>query len=208
MTRSLRALGFAVALLILATSATASTVAPRNLVHLIDDAQDIVVGSVATVTDGIDAQGVPYTEVTLAVGEALRGQAQDTLSFRQFGLLAPCVLPNGKTLYAVRPPGWPQYTKGERVLLFLTRPASQTGLRTTVGLEQGKFAITSNVLHSASSEGALFDGVDAAAGLLTAEERALVASPSAHYDANAFIALVRRAVSQQWVEAGNLRHAP
>ena len=206
MTRSIRAFGLAVALLFVA-SATASTVAPRNLVHLIDDAQDIVVGSVSAVTDGIDAQGVPYTEVTLAVGETLRGNAQDTLSFRQFGLLAPRVLPNGKTMYAVRPPGWPQYTTGERVLLFLTRPASQTGLRTTVGLEQGKFAITNNLLRSAT-EGALFDGVDLAASVMTAEERALMASPSAQYDANAFIAFVRRAVSQRWVETGSLRHAP
>ena len=207
MTRSIRVFGLAVALLFVA-SATASTVAPRNLVHLIDDAQDIVVGSVTAVTDGIDAQGVPYTEVTLAVGETLRGNAQDTLSFRQFGLLAPRVLPNGKTLYAVRPPGWPQYTTGERVLLFLTRPASQTGLRTTVGLEQGKFAITNNLLRSAATEGALFDGVDVASNALTAEERALMASPSAQYDANAFIAFVRRAVSQRWVETGSLRHAP
>ena len=207
MTRSIRAFGIAVALL-LAASATASTVAPRNLVHLIDDAQDIVVGSVTTVTDGIDPQGVPYTEVTLAIGETLRGPAQDTLSFRQFGLLAPRVLPNGKTLYAVRPPGWPQYTTGERVLLFLTRPASQTGLRTTVGLEQGKFAITNNVLRSAATEGALFDGVDVTASMLTTQERALVDSPSAQYDANAFIAFVRRAVSQRWVETGSLRHAP
>jgi hypothetical protein len=207
MMRSIRALGMAAALLFVA-GATASTVAPRNLVHLIDDAQDIVVGSVTAVTDGVDAQGVPYTEVTLAVGEALRGPAQETMSFRQFGLLAPRLLPNGETLYAVRPPGWPQYTTGERVLLFLTRPASQTGLRTTVGLEQGKFAITNNVLRSVATEGALFDGVDVAANVLSAEERALVASPSAQYDANAFIAFVRRAVSQQWIETGSLRHAP
>ena len=207
MMRSIRALGMAAALLFIA-GATASTVAPRNLVHLIDDAQDIVVGSVTNVTDGIDPQGVPYTEVTLAVGETLRGSQGDTMSFRQFGLLAPRVLPNGKTLYAVRPPGWPQYTTGERVMLFLTPPASQTGLRTTVGLEQGKFAITNNVLRSAAGEGALFDGVDAASQLLSTEDRALMASPSAQYDANAFIAFVRRAVSQQWVETGSLRHAP
>ena len=207
MMRSIRALGMAAALLFVA-GATASTVAPRNLVHLIDDAQDIVVGSVTAVTDGVDAEGVPYTEVTLAVGETLRGSQGDTMSFRQFGLLAPRVLPNGKTMYAVRPPGWPQYTTGERVLLFLTRPASQTGLRTTVGLEQGKFAITNNLLRLAATEGALFDGVDIAANTLTAEERALVASPSAQYDANAFIAFLRRAVSQRWVETGSLRHAP
>ena len=207
MIRSMRALGLAAALLFVA-GATASTVAPRNVVHLIDDAQDIVVGSVTAVTDGVDPKGVPYTEVTLAVGETLRGSQGDTMSFRQFGLLAPRVLPNGKTLYAVRPPGWPQYTTGERVLLFLTRPASQTGLRTTVGLEQGKFAITNNVLRSVATEGALFDGVDVAANVLSAEERALVASPSAQYDANAFIAFVRRAVSQQWIETGSLRHAP
>ena len=92
----------------------------------------------------------------------------------------------------------------------MRRPSaiSVNSLRTTVGLEQGKFAITNNVLRSAAGEGALFDGVDAASQLLSTEDRALMASPSAQYDANAFIAFVRRAVSQQWVETGSLRHAP
>ncbi|UHQ20741.1 hypothetical protein LVB87_06250 [Lysobacter sp. KIS68-7] len=189
-------------------AAIASTVQPRNVVHLLEDAQDIVVGSVTQVSDGIDPNGVPYTEVTLGVGETLRGDATHTLVFRQFGLLAPRVLPDGRTLYAVRPQGWPQFAAGERVLLFLTPPARQTGLRTTVGLLQGKLTMTGDRLQSSAGEGALFDAVDTRSAPLTTNERAIVDAPTASYDADAFLAFLRRAIAQRWVETGSVRHAP
>lgn len=186
----------------------ASTVAPNNVVHLLDGAQDIVVGRVSAVDDGIDARGVPYTEVKLAVGETLRGAKTETLVFRQFGLTKPRKMANGRTLYAVRPNGWPEYRAGERVLLFLTPPARHTGLRTTVGLEQGKFTITNNRLQSSSSEGALFDSIVATTGAMSAEDRGLLDSAANDFDANAMITFLRRAVAQRWVETGRLRHAP
>lgn len=193
---------------LLSITASASTVAPNNVVHLLDGAQDIVVGRVSAVDDGIDARGVPYTEVKLAVGETLRGAKTETLVFRQFGLTKPRKMANGRTLYAVRPNGWPEYRAGERVLLFLTPPARHTGLRTTVGLEQGKFTITNNRLQSSSSEGALFDSIVATTGAMSAEDRGLLDSAANDFDANAMITFLRRAVAQRWVETGRLRHAP
>ena len=38
-----------------------------NIVELLEQSSDIVVGHVASVTDGIDERGIPYTEVTLKV---------------------------------------------------------------------------------------------------------------------------------------------
>ncbi|NUS60078.1 MAG: hypothetical protein HOQ01_03940 [Lysobacter sp.] len=195
------------AALLLPFAAFASSVAPNNIVHLIEGAQDIVVGSVLTVEDGIDARGVPYTEVMLDVGETLRGTHAETFVFRQFGLLQPRKLANGKTLYATRPQGWPEWRSGERVLLFLTPPASETGLRTTVGLTQGKFTIIGNRLQVTDGERALFDRVAVKTGLLDEDERHLIEKATDNYDANVFLAFVRRAVAQRWIETGSLRHA-
>ncbi|MCC8364355.1 hypothetical protein LK996_14875 [Lysobacter sp. A6] len=186
----------------------ASTVSPNNIVHLIENAQDIVVGTVMTVHDGIDPRGVPYTEVMLEVGEILRGAPSEVVVFRQFGLLQPRKLANGKTLYATRPQGWPEWRSGERVLLFLTPPASETGLRTTVGLTQGKFTIVGNRLQASDGERALFDRISVTTGLLDEGERRLLDKATDNYDANAFLAFVRRAVDQRWIETGSLRHAP
>jgi len=60
-----------------------------NIVELLQQSSDIVVGKVSNVTDGIDSRGVPYTEVTLQVSESIRGGISGTYTFRQFGLLAP-----------------------------------------------------------------------------------------------------------------------
>jgi hypothetical protein len=195
------------AALLLPLAALASTVAPNNIVHLIEHAQDIVVGTVMTVDDGIDPRGVPYTEVLLEVDETLRGVHAEVVVFRQFGLLQPRKLANGKTLYATRPQGWPEWRGGERVLLFLTPPARETGLRTTVGLAQGKFTILGNRLQAAGGEGVVFDRIAMTTGLLSQDERQLLDAATDNYDANAFVAFVRRAVAQRWIETGSLRHA-
>jgi hypothetical protein len=201
-------LGVLLAACLLPAAALASTVAPNNIVHLLEGAQDIVVGSVIDVHDGIDARGVPYTEVLLDVGETVRGANAEAVVFRQFGLLQPRKLASGKTLYATRPPGWPEWRTGERVLVFLTPPARETGLRTTVGLAQGKFTIVGNRLQGSDGERALFDRIASTTGLLDENERALIERSTGDYDANTFIALVRRAVANRWIETGSLRHAP
>ncbi|HMM56475.1 MAG TPA: hypothetical protein PKD77_02630, partial [Rudaea sp.] len=43
-----------------------ASVQKQNIVQLIASSQSIVAGTVSKVSDGIDANGLPYTEVTIA----------------------------------------------------------------------------------------------------------------------------------------------
>ncbi len=132
-------LGTALALLP-AVAVQAAKLKQQNLTQLIADAQMIVAGKVVRVTDGVTPQGLPYTEITLSVQDSARGQLRGGASykFRQFGLVAPRKMPNGKMLLAVSPEGFPRWQEGERVIAFMHKPASKTGLQTTSGLAQGK----------------------------------------------------------------------
>jgi hypothetical protein len=68
---------FAVAGLALAAGdARAMMLRDTNLVDLIRQSDTIVIGHVSTVTDGIDERGLPYTEVTVAISERLRGDEE------------------------------------------------------------------------------------------------------------------------------------
>src|SRR5215510_8422345 len=104
-----------------------------NIVDLVGDSEYIMRGLIKEVTDGFE-NGVPYTQVTVQVNEALRGQVGEEYTFRQFGLNKPRKLENGKVYLGVTPEGWAKYNAGEEVVLFLYQQASMTGLRTTVGL--------------------------------------------------------------------------
>ena len=69
-----------------AVSITTATTSTRqlNLVDLVGQSQLILHGTVKSVTDGIDSRGIPYTEVTIRVAEALRGDIKGEYTFRQF----------------------------------------------------------------------------------------------------------------------------
>src|SRR4029453_2675154 len=94
-----------------------------NVVELLQQSSDIVVGTVHTVTDGIDERGIEYTEVTLEITESIRGGKAGVYRFRQFGLLSPRLAADGKRMRMPAPTGFPKYAPGERVVLFL-RPAA------------------------------------------------------------------------------------
>lgn len=207
-TLSLRkAVLFAAAALVFATPfAHAMKIKQQNLTQLIGDAESIVHGTVKSVTDGIDDQGVPYTEVTLYVGSAAKGKAKDgeEFSFRQFGLLKPRTFPNGKTLLAVTPEGFPKWVAGETVVAFLRQPASITGLQTTAGMGQGKFRQINGRLVNDYANAGLFEGVQIDSALLNDEERNLLTHPES-LDAAAFIDLIGRAVDGNWIESGEMK---
>ncbi|QRO00471.1 hypothetical protein JRI60_16265 [Archangium violaceum] len=193
--------------LLFSAEAFAASASRRNLVELIQQSDSILVGAVQSVSDGIDARGVPYTEVTLRVDEQLRGKhSGGTYTFRQFGLRAPRKMPNGRTLMTVTPDGWSRYTKDERVVMFLHAPARLTGLQTTVGLEQGKLRIANDrVLNATDNEG-LFDGVRVSPELLKKEEAAMLSKKRGAVDAESFLGLVRRAVRENWVSQGRMKN--
>jgi hypothetical protein len=178
----------------------------QNLVDLVRDAEVIIHGDVASVTDGFEA-GVPYTEVTVRVKETLRGSTGEVYTFRQFGLIAPRRMGNGLVSYMVTPVDWPTYRTKEEVVLFLFRAARRTGLRTTVGLGQGKFSITGGRIVSQAGNRGLFDGVAIEAPLANKAERQMLASHEGAVSMTAFLSVVRRAVSERWVETRTMRHA-
>jgi hypothetical protein len=196
----------AASLALLAGSADAATLKKQNLTRLIADSQSIISGKVDRVTDGIDAQGMPYTEVTIAVTEDAKGKVRggSKYTFRQFGLLKPRELPNGRVMLAVMPEGFPQWAAGERVVAFMYKPASRTGLQTTAGLAQGKLRMLEGRVSNEFDNRGLFEGVRIDDGLLSDKERAMLASKGA-VDAATFVGLIGRAVSENWVESGEMR---
>jgi hypothetical protein len=189
-----------------AAAAQAAKLKPQNLTQLIADSQMIVAGKVTRVADGVTPTGMPYTEITLSVNDSAKGNLRGGASykFRQFGLVAPRKMPNGKMLLAVSPEGFPRWQQGERVIAFLHKPAGKTGLQTTSGLAQGKLNLLDGQVFNEFNNRGLFDGVKINDALLSKNERAMLASQGP-VDAATFVGLVGRAVSENWVTTGEMR---
>ena len=192
--------------LLVAPVTHAAKLQKQNLTQLIAQSDSIIGGVVKDVRDGIDEKGVPYTEITISVGTSAKGKiAKDKdYTFRQFGLLEPRVFPNGHKLLALTPEAFPSWRKGEYVVAFLYRPASRTGLQTTVGLAQGKLSMVNDRLVNEFGNAGLFEGVDIDASLLSTEEEAMLKAKGA-VDMRTFMHLVGRAVQNQWVEKGAMK---
>jgi len=180
--------------------AYAKNVKKQNLVELMTHTDSILVGTVSNKTDGF-FQGLPYTEITLDVGQSLKGNHGSSYTFRQFGLIEPKSMGDGRVNLMVTPAGWPTYVKGEQVMLFLHKPASETGFQTTSGLTQGKFTIKGKQIANDTGNDSLFAGVNIN-GKLTATQQDLVNQPGGAYTAEAFLSLVKTAVEENWIENG------
>lgn len=214
--RSRPAIGLAVAALALLAGppAIAAKLVQRNLIQLINDSQTIVAGTVTKVTDGFSESGVPYTQVTIAVTSAAKGAAARAASeaggtpalytFRQFGLLEPRTMENGRTFLGVTPDGFARWHEGETVIAFLHKPASMTGLQTTAGLSQGKLVLRNGRYANEFNNRGLFDGIDADARSLTPAQRNMLLSPGPA-DAGALMELIQRAVAENWTDRGETR---
>ncbi len=177
-----------------------------NVVDLVANSELILRGTVTNVTDGIDSRGVPYTEVTLHVADAIRGQVTGDYTFRQFGLLKPRDMGNGLTNLMVTPAGWASYTKGEEAILFLNKKAAWTGLQTTVGLGQGKFNVAMASAVNQSNNAGLFKNVEIDQSVLGTKEKRAILTQQGPVNVNAFVSLVKQAVDGQWVESGRMKH--
>jgi hypothetical protein len=175
-------------------------------VDLIGQSEEIMFGTVRSVSDGFTGEGVPYTEVTVQVADKIRGQRAETFTFRQFGLLEPRKI-NGRTYLGVTPEGWPTWRRDETVLLFVGKPARLTGLRTTVGLGQGKLRMVDGRLRNEADNAGLFARMTVTAPGLSRAQRAMLASNGSPVESAAFIELVRRAVKENWIGKGVMRHA-
>lgn len=197
----------AFALLLISAPGHATSVRPMNIVDLLTYSNTIVAGQVEKVTDGFDAKGLPYTEVTLRVTDTVRGQKAETLTFRQFGLDKPRTMPDGRVFLGGRPTGWPTWRRNEAALVFLYPEASQTGMRTTVGLGYGKLRLGNGVALNAYDNAGMFQGVKVNDALLDVEERAMFEKERGPVRADTLRKFLHRAVEGRWVQAGSLRHA-
>ena len=192
-------------LLAIPLAASATSMRAQNIVDLVDLSERIMVGTVIDLRDGFDGRGVPYTEVTLQVSDSIRGNNGATYTFRQFGLLEPKALDDGRTSLAVSPDGWPRFRADEDVMVFMYKPASQTGLQTTVGLLQGKFSIVDGKVVNGVDNLNVFHQVAVDDSRLDPRDRKLMEDPGA-MPADAFVGLVRRAVENRWTETGVMTH--
>jgi hypothetical protein len=184
----------------------ATSVMPLTVVDLLAHSQTIVAGQVQSVTDGFDARGLPYTEVTIKVADTIRGQKAETYTFRQFGLDKPRKLADGRT-YLGRPTGWPTWHKDEAAIVFLYSRARTTGLQTTVGLGQGKLSLANGVAMNGYDNAGLFSGVRASRGLLTSSEQAMLGTKKGPVDADTLRKFLHRAVDGNWVKKGSIANA-
>lgn len=187
-----------------------ATVQPRasNIVELVGQSELILQGTVAKLSDGIDERGVPYTEVTLHVADAIRGKVGSDYTFRQFGLLKPRQLGNGLTNIAVTPAGWATYRKGEETILFLYKQARWTGLQTTVGLGQGQFKVSMAGARNHVDNAGLFEHMQVDDRLLDDSDRRVMNTGKGAVNAKAFVSLVRKMVANRWIEQGGMRSEP
>jgi hypothetical protein len=194
--------------MLFATTLASATTSLRevNVVDLVANSELILRGTITKVSDGIDDRGIPYTEVTMHVADAIRGQVSSEYTFRQFGLLKPRDMGNGQTNLMVTPAGWATYTNGEEAILFLNKHAAWTGLQTTVGLGQGKFKVSMAGAVNQSNNAGLFKSVTIDPTLLGTKEQRAMMTQQGPVNVNAFVSLVKQAVNGQWIESGRMKH--
>jgi hypothetical protein len=196
--------GLAAALAILgAAPAFALSLRASNIVDLLSESNDIVVGRVESVTDGLNGRGIPFTEVKVTISESIRGQLAGTYTIRQFGLLHPRPTADGTKTMMPAPDGFPRYTPGEEIVLFLRPAAAWTGFRMPAGVSQGKFVIKPGRVANEMGNSGLYRNVRLERGLASASEKRMMDSGGAA-NPETFLTLVRRAVRERWVETGRL----
>ena len=91
--------------------AHAKNIKKQNLLELMTHTDSIMVGTVSGITDGFH-KGLPFTEISLDVGQSIKGDHGSTYTFRQFGLIEPKSMGDGRVNLMVTPAGWPTYVKG------------------------------------------------------------------------------------------------
>jgi len=194
-------------LTVLSTASHATSVQQMSVVDLLNHSQDIVAGRVDKVSDGFDAKGVPYTEVTLNVTDVIRGAKAKTYTFRQYGLDKPRTMPDGRVYLGGRPSSWPTWREGEVAVVFLYPKAKFTGLQTTVGLGYGKVSTANGVAMNAYDNRGLFSGVTVNRALLDSAEKAMFDTQKGPVNEEAFRKFLHRAVAGNWVKNGSIANA-
>jgi hypothetical protein len=196
--------GLAAVLAILGAAPTfALSLRESNIVDLLSESNDIVVGRVESVTDGLNDRGIPFTEVKVTISESIRGRLSSTYTFRQFGLLHPRATADGTKTIMPAPEGFPRYTPGEEIVLFLRPAAAWTGFRMPAGVSQGKFVIKPGRVANEMGNSGLYRNVRLENGIANAREKRMMDAGGAA-NPETFLTFVRRAVRERWVETGRM----
>lgn len=184
----------------------ASQLVPQNLKQMIHAADVIVTGEVTRITDGVD-NGIPFTEVTMKVNSSIKRDMAvgSSYSFRQYGLLKPRKLQDGRYLLPSKIEGMATWTVGEKATTFMNKPASRTHMSTPVGMAQGKFTYSGTQAANSFDNRGLFRGMSVDPRVLNAKESAMLAKPAGSVEGEVLINFVRRAVKEQWIEKGVMR---
>jgi hypothetical protein len=172
---------------------------PMNLADLVHESNQIVVGNVSAVNQGIGANHLPYTDVEVRVSESILGASGATLTFRQFGLQSAIPASDGRR-YAGLVAGMPHYKVGDYVVLFLSKTSS-IGYRSTIGLGQGKFELRGGNLENGVNNAGLFQNLNLGRKRLDDKEKHLVTTTQGAVGADAFLGFLRRAVREKWWNA-------
>ena len=184
----------------------ASQLVSQNLKQMIDVADVIVTGEVSKVTDGVE-NGLPFTEVTMKVNSSIKRDLalNSNYSFRQYGLLKPRKLQDGRYLLATKIEGMATWTVGEKVTTFMNKPAIHTRMATPVGMAQGKFTYSGAQAANSFDNRGLFKGMSVDPSVLNAKESAMLAKPAGSVEGEVLMNFVKRAVKEKWIEKGVMR---
>jgi len=182
----------------------ATTVEKMNVAKLIEYSELILVGQVVSITDGFDGNNLPYTEITLHVNEAIKGAAGGSYAFRQFGLMAPRDLGNGRTYVGVSPDGWPKFQVDEQVIVFLHAKTS-LGFQSSAGLLQGKFVIEDSQVFNEINNVGLFDDIELRPQVLTEAEQKMIDAAQGKLPEETFRGFVRKAIDKDLFNTSNPR---
>jgi len=106
-------------------------VVPRDFPELVARAEQIVAGTVTSVSEEQDTAGTPWTLVTLSDLTVFKGDVGTTLTLRFYG--------GGTGAGAVSIPDMPTFTLGERALLFVA--GNGRDVCPLVGIWQGHFRL-------------------------------------------------------------------
>jgi hypothetical protein len=186
--------------------ADTASVVRHNLADLITQSELILLGTVDTVSDGYTRQGIPYTEITMNVTESVKGIETPVYRFRQFGLSEAHANGSGPDYMGVSPKGFPRWSVGETVLVFLHQPARHTGLQATVGMGEGKLKEVSGHFERSSGIQSLFENLVVEVGDLTPDQIDMLRGDAQVVESSSLLALLRRAVDENWVENGKMHH--
>jgi len=178
-------------------NAGATSVKKMTVADLVNYGDKIIAGRITAVADGFNAQNMPYTDVTIAVQESLKGNVSGYYTFRQFGLTQPRDMGNGMTYLGVSPDGFPRFKTGEDVVVFLFKKTA-AGFESSAGLMQGKFTVNGRELSNDINNLGLFANVNVDPTKLTPAEQKMLESNAGPIDTELFKGFVKKAVQQSW----------